>query len=135
MADSRFKPGDRVVRTGPTWNGAFNGQTYTVSRVDALGEMIDLIGVDGGCMFAFEVCNFRRADDQSGGEHLWASELRKYNLVDTELDGTELEGHPFRVVDGLIRAITTEGERGPGDDVDWACNEIEEGYTPTEALC
>jgi hypothetical protein len=98
MADSRFKPGDRVVRTGPTWNGAFNGQTYTVSRVDALGEMIDLIGVDGGCMFAFEVCNFRRADDQSGGEHLWASELRKYALQDTknvDRDGVAHQVHPF----------------------------------------
>ncbi|MFO0270083.1 MAG: hypothetical protein ACK53W_06070 [Gemmatimonadota bacterium] len=107
------------------------GSIYEVRAVEAdLG--VHLRGVSGPA-YGYDQALFRLADDQPA--HPWASELRKYNLVDTELDGTELEGHPFRVVDGLIRAITTEGERGPGDDVDWACNEIEEGYTPTEALC
>lgn len=114
MADQRFKPGDRVVRTGPTWNGVFNGQTYTVSRVDALGEMMDLIGVDGGCMFAFEGRYFRLADafrvafdekgqvmvadEQPATAHPWASELRKYNLQDTkdvDRDGVAHQVHPF----------------------------------------
>jgi hypothetical protein len=118
MADSRFKPGDRVVHVA-------TNSTFIVR------EVVDdqLVFRDHGAYGGFKASDFRLA------AHPWASELRKYNLVDTELDGTELEGHPFRVVDGLIRAITTEGERGPGDDVDWACNEIEEGYTPTEALC
>ncbi len=119
MADQRFKPGDRVVDP--------NGEPAVIRALLADGW----VAVEGSGI-SWSPGFWTLAEP-----HPWASELRKFALLPLSMLGENdmHERHPFRVVEGTIRAITTEGERGPGDDVDWACNEIEEGYTPTEALC
>ncbi len=91
MVDQRFKPGDRVVRTGPSMFDVERGSTYEVRAVEAdLG--VHLRGV-AGPFYGYDATLFRLADDPpapTDDQHPWASDLRKWKLREDDP-----ERHPF----------------------------------------
>jgi hypothetical protein len=97
MADQRFKPGDRVVCTGPSMFDVEQGSTYVVNYVEAYGS-IHLRG-SFGPSYGYDPTLFRLACDQ----HPWASDLRKWKLVEL------VDRHPFSTNDyGTLHAYTVD---------------------------
>lgn len=94
-----FKPGDKVIRTGPDYQGAKHGSKYTVYTVSPSDYFVTLTGLSG----EYDGDRFTLAPEENDCKELPAEVQEVLNAVATYTEGGRL-GPVIRAYDAYRRS-------------------------------